>query len=96
MEGVATVEIVRSQIWQWLHHGTRLADGRAITRELVHTLVMEEIAKYRAEMPQTTTEEGIAQAVALFEEVSLSEDFPDFLTLPGYERLDLARSYAHD
>ena len=28
MEDVATAEISRSQIWQWIHHGVTLDDGR--------------------------------------------------------------------
>ncbi len=35
MEDAATAEISRTQIWQWVRHGVRLDDGRAITPELV-------------------------------------------------------------
>jgi len=87
MEGVATVEIARSQIWQWLHHGTRLRDGRCVTRELVHALLAEETDRYRADSAEVLTERGIEHATRLFEEVAMNEDFPDFLTLPGYARL---------
>src|SRR4051812_24126660 len=31
MEDVATAEISRSQIWQWLHHGAKLGDGRPVS-----------------------------------------------------------------
>ena len=31
MEGAATAEISRSQIWQWLEHGATLEDGRTVT-----------------------------------------------------------------
>src|SRR5216684_8676188 len=31
MEDAATAEISRAQVWQWLHHGARLQDGRPIT-----------------------------------------------------------------
>jgi malate synthase A len=94
MEGAATVEIARTQIWQWLRHGTRLLDGRQVTRELVHGMVAEEIDRYRAESTETLTGEDIGQARVLFEEVAMREDFPEFLTLPGYVRLN--RSSAHD
>ena len=35
MEDAATVEIARSQVWQWLHYGIPLSDGRRVTRQLV-------------------------------------------------------------
>ena len=35
MEDAATAEISRTQIWQWVHHGVELPDGRPITAELV-------------------------------------------------------------
>ncbi len=39
MEDAATAEISRAQIWQWLHNGARLDDGRPITRELFEKLL---------------------------------------------------------
>jgi len=35
MEDAATAEISRAQVWQWLKHGAKLADGRTIDRPLV-------------------------------------------------------------
>ena len=32
MEDVATAEICRSQLWQWLHRGVSMTDGRTVTR----------------------------------------------------------------
>lgn len=96
MEGVATVEIARSQIWQWLHRGTRLQDGRRVTRELVQALVADEIDRYRAESTEILTAHAIEQARALFEEVTMNEDFPQFLTIPGYVRLHPIPSAAPD
>ena len=88
MEGAATVEIARSQVWQWLHHGTRLRDGRQVTRELVRAMVMEEIDRYRIESTESLAEDDIEQARALFGDVTMKEDFPEFMTLPGYARLN--------
>ncbi|RKF49726.1 malate synthase A [Paraburkholderia fungorum] len=96
MEGVATVEIARAQIWQWLHHGARLHDGRRVTLELVRALLREEIGKYSAESSEGFSEQGIEQAQALFDEVALQEDFPDFLTISGYARLNQTHSASHD
>lgn len=88
MEGVATVEIARSQVWQWLHHGARLHDGRRVTRELVLALIAEEIDRYRIESTELLTEHAIAHARTLFEEIAMGEDFPEFLTIPGYTLLN--------
>jgi len=84
MEDAATAEISRSQIWQWLHNGAHLDDGRQITPELVKQITDEELAKLPAE------EEGrrFIEARQIFEEVSLADDFVDFLTLPAYELVD--------
>jgi malate synthase len=76
MEDAATAEISRSQIWQWLHNGVRLAGGTPVTRELVERIVREEAAGAEYEA-----------ARALFEEVALADDFVEFLTLPAYARM---------
>jgi malate synthase len=34
MEDAAAAEISRSQIWQWVHHESQLADGRTVTPDL--------------------------------------------------------------
>ena len=43
MEDLATFEISRAQIWQWLHHGVELDDGTAVTRELIGRIFDEEL-----------------------------------------------------
>ena len=48
MEDTATAEISRAQVWQWLHHGASLEDGRKITRDLFNTAFNEELEKIRA------------------------------------------------
>ncbi len=49
MEDAATAEISRSQIWQWIHHGAKLSDGRPVTKELVRQIMQEELAKLPVE-----------------------------------------------
>lgn len=78
MEDAATAEISRSQIWQWLRHRAVLDDGRAVTPELVRQIIDEETAGLT----------GASEAREIFERVSLSDDFPEFLTLIAYERLE--------
>jgi malate synthase len=90
MEDAATAEISRSQVWQWVRHGATLADGRAVTREFVLQLEGEELRKLQQEIGETTFSQGrFTEAAALFEQVALSPDFVEFLTLPAYEHIDL-------
>ena len=44
MEDAATAEISRSQLWQWVHNGAKLDDGRTITPELYRALVPDVLA----------------------------------------------------
>jgi malate synthase len=92
MEDAATAEISRSQVWQWIHHGAQLDDGRSITAELVEDLATSELEKIREEIgdDEWFEREGRPkESRELFEAVALSGDrFVEFLTLPAYERLE--------
>jgi malate synthase len=89
MEDAATAEIARSQIWQWIRHGATLEDGRAIDRDLVETFEEEELEKIQATVGDEAYFGGrFKDAEAIFERVSLQEDFEEFLTLPAYDYLD--------
>ena len=87
MEGVATVEIARAQIWQWLQQRVTLADGRRVVPALVRRMLTEETLRYLAEHPAQVSPASLQQARRLFEKVALSAGFVDFLTLPGYAML---------
>jgi len=83
MEDAATAEISRAQLWFWLHRPTRLADGRAVTRELYQQVLEEEVGKL-SEGPELR---HLGAARTLLDELVLSDDFAEFLTLGAYERL---------
>ena len=87
MEDAATAEISRSQIWQWLHNDVTLAGGPKVTRELVERLISEELALIREQFGAAFNEARYEQAVALFKEVALADDYAEFLTLPAYDRM---------
>jgi malate synthase len=87
MEDAATAEISRSQIWQWIHNDVPLDDGRVVTTAMVEELIDDELLKIREETSETFDAERYGQAVALFTEVALADDFAEFLTLPAYERM---------
>ena len=89
MEDAATAEISRSQVWQWVVSPKgHLDDGRKVTANLVRALIPEELAKVKA----TVSAGGEAtasydQAAKIFEEMSLADAYPEFLTLPLYEAM---------
>jgi malate synthase len=87
MEDAATAEISRSQIWQWIHNDVALDDGVVVKRDLVERLIDEELSKIRAASGESFDAERYGQAVALFTEVALADNFADFLTIPAYERM---------
>ncbi|HEV2536268.1 MAG TPA: malate synthase A [Streptosporangiaceae bacterium] len=87
MEDAATAEISRSQIWQWIYNEVPLDDGRLVTRDLTERLIDEELSKIRAATGEGFDAERYGQAVALFTEVALADNFADFLTIPAYERM---------
>jgi malate synthase len=89
MEDAATAEISRSQIWQWVHHGCELEDGRTVTAELVGQVLDEEMAKIRDEVGEETWQAGRPDETReIFERVALTEPLEPFLTLEAYEYLD--------
>jgi len=83
MEDAATAEISRSQLWQWRIHAAPLDDGRPMTAERYTTIRHEELETLRSGSPSYPW----ADAAALLDELVLSDDFADFLTLAAYPRL---------
>ena len=84
MEDAATVEISRSQLWQWIRHGTETDTGRVIDRAYVEDVLAEEVASSSAGTRRQPHESGSEQARDLFARVALAEDYLDFLTVPAY------------
>ena len=89
MEDAATAEISRAQLWQWVHHESRLADGRPVTIELVRQVIREELDKIRAEVGAVTFSAGhYEHAARLVDELTAKHDFETFLTLTAYREID--------
>jgi malate synthase len=87
MEDAATAEISRSQVWQWLHNNVRLDDGQLVTTDLVQRIIGEELATIRQAAGDGYDAARYGQAVALFSQVALADDYAEFLTLPAYEEM---------
>ncbi len=88
MEDAATAEISRTQLWQWLHHDAKLDDGRPVTPALYRQIRDEELTSIRQRLGDARVGEGfLERAVTIFDELTLSDELADFLTIPAYEEL---------
>ena len=89
MEDAATAEISRSQVWQWIQHPTGvLNDGRRIDKTLFKEILAEELGRIRTLVGDARFQGGnFAEAAEIFEAISTSDQFVEFLTLPAYEKL---------
>jgi malate synthase len=89
MEDAATAEISRSQIWQWIRSPKGvLDDGRKVSRELVRKFLPEELARVRTLLSEDAWKAGrYEEAARLFDEITVGDEYVDFLTLSGYELL---------
>jgi malate synthase len=89
MEDAATAEISRSQIWQWVHHGVELDNGRTVTPELVRQVLDEETARIREQVGDDVWRAGRPDDTReIFEGVALSRELIEFLTIPAYRYLE--------
>jgi malate synthase len=88
MEDVATAEISRCQVWQWLHAPATMPDGKQLelaeVRRLIETIYQE---LRQARMRDGHDVHRLDDALRLFNEVALSDPFVEFLTYPAYECL---------
>jgi malate synthase len=83
MEDAATAEISRSQLWQWRVHRVPLDDGRPLTPDRYAAIRDEELVDLRSASPDAPW----ADAAALLDDLVLSDDYAEFLTLGAYSRL---------
>jgi malate synthase len=89
MEDVATAEISRSQVWQWVRHSAKLQEGPSVDADLVREIADDEMTKLRERYGEATWAKGrFAEARKAFEEVALSKEFPPFLTLVAQQYID--------
>ena len=89
MEDAATAEISRAQVWQWIHLKARLDDGREVTPGLFRTALEGEMERVKGEVGAKAYEGGrFPEAIELFSDMSLAQEFEEFLTLPAYRLID--------
>jgi len=90
MEDAATVEISRSQIWQWIYHPKGgLSDGRKVTIDLFRQLTTEELEKIKSTLgEQQYASRRFEDAQQLLDNIITDPQFVEFLTLPAYRYLE--------
>jgi malate synthase len=92
MEDAATAEISRAQLWQWVHHGARLQDGRAVTVELVEKTIADELAATKPKVDDARFS-AYQRAAKLMRTLIESPTFPEFLTVPAYAEVLAAEKF---
>ena len=86
MEDAATAEISRAQLWQWVHHMSKLSDGRTVDIPLVESIIVAELARQKAAVdPERYA--AYQKAAELMRELVRAPRFVEFLTLPAYQRI---------
>ncbi len=83
MEDAATAEISRAQLWQWRRHGVSTPEGQLIDAAFYTKITDEELAKLGG---RETGRQG--EAADILDQLVLSDEFIEFLTLPAYQLLD--------
>ena len=91
MEDAATVEISRMQLWHWVRHRVRTADGTEVTQDLVHS-ILTEVAGTLGEGADEAASERLAAARQIFEATCLVPDWPQFFTGYAYEHFLVPQS----
>lgn len=89
MEDAATAEISRTQLWQWIKYPTYLPSGRLITEKMYQQFKMEELIKIKEAIGNDAYENGrFTEAIELFDQLILSEELEEFLTIPAYRLIN--------
>jgi malate synthase len=95
MEDAATAEIARCQIWQWIRHGSKTADGQTITRDFVSKLLKEHVKEVHSTLgDEAFNKRKYKLAIQLYEKMLLSDRLEDFLTLVAYPHITTVNSNA--
>ncbi len=84
MEDTATAEIARSQLWQWIRHRARTEDGTMITLDRCRAVLAEELAR----LESSGSAGRWREAAELLDQLMSAAEFPEFLTLRAYERVE--------
>ncbi|AUC86543.1 malate synthase A [Polaribacter sp. ALD11] len=86
MEDAATAEISRTQVWLWLHNSVQIVGGRNFNLAMYQLLKREELIKIKNLVGESNFTNGkFKLAIELFDELVLSKEYKEFLTLSAYK-----------
>src|ERR1700737_1794683 len=89
MEDVATAEISRSQIWQWVRPSAEMNDGQKVSADLVREIADDEMAKLRERLgSEAWSKSRFTEARRVFGHVALSPAFDALFTLVALKHID--------
>jgi malate synthase len=77
MEDAATAEVSRSQLWQWVKHGVKTAEGKTVDKAYALKLLKEQADELASKAPKGNKYQLAAK---YFEGQVTGEDYADFLT----------------
>jgi malate synthase len=78
MEDLATAEISRSQLWQWISHGVTLPGGLPVNLALVDELIATEVGRLSADQDAETVQ-ALRRAADIVWASATATELPDFL-----------------
>lgn len=91
MEDLATLEISRAQVWQWLYHGITLDSGEFVNEQLISKIFNEELIKIIEEIKTNlasakpekieSTIESFSQAQEDAKNLFIKKELPSFLSI---------------
>lgn len=84
MEDAATAEVSRSQLYQWVHHGAKLSDGRTITPSLVENILNQVTRDLESKAGPGNK---FRKAASYFKQDVTGEEYHDFLTTLIYNEV---------
>lgn len=84
VEDFGTVELARMQLWQWMFHGERFAEGPTMSPRLLDRVLEDEVALLRR---HGAREDLLQHAVRLLRDSIVAEEPPAFLSVEAYEVL---------
>jgi malate synthase len=88
MEDAATAEISRAQLWQWAKYGARMNDGTPVSVGTVAATIPKVLDKLKQRIGENAFSSGrFDLAAGMFQEMTSSDEFPEFLTIPAYRHL---------
>jgi malate synthase len=88
MEDAATAEISRAQLWQWAKYGARMNDGTRVSVDIVTRAIPKVLDRLKQRIGEKAFTAGRYDLAAhMFEEMTASDEFPEFLTIPAYQHI---------